>query len=80
MLMYGIYMLHATYIFTHIHIYIIYIYVYIYIIYIITLYVFFFENVKKYKIHDETFKIQLYFDFYKSMNCKNHKNRNITVF
>ena len=30
---------------------------------IITLYAFFFENVKKYKIHDETFKIQLYFDF-----------------
>ena len=30
------------------------------------IYVFFFENIKKYKIHDETFKIQLYFDFYKS--------------
>ena len=38
---------------------------YIYM-YIMTLYAFFLENVKKYKIHTETFKIQLYFDFYKS--------------
>ena len=34
--------------------------------YEITLIAFFFENVKKYKIHDETFKIELYFDFCKS--------------
>ena len=33
---------------------------------IITLYAFFFENVKKYKINEEIFEIQLYFDFYKS--------------
>ena len=33
---------------------------------IITLYAFFFENVKKYKTHEEIFEIQLYFDFCKS--------------
>ena len=33
--------------------------------YIITSYAFFFENLKKYKNHDETFKMQLYFNFYK---------------
>ena len=35
-------------------------------IYLITLYASLFENVTKYKLNDETFKIWLYFDFYKS--------------
>ena len=37
-----------------------------YIIYIITLYGFLFGNITKYTLSNETFKILLYFDFYKS--------------
>ena len=50
-------------------IYISYIYIYIYIfiyVYTVTLYVFYFVNVTIYKLNDDTFKISLYFDFYKS--------------
>ena len=50
-----------------------------YIIYIITLYGFLFGNITKYTLSNETFKILLYFDFYKSSTdrqwnekCKNY--------
>ena len=45
-----------------------------------TLYAFLFGNVRKYELNDETFRIQLYFDSYKSSTdwqwnekCKNYK-------
>ena len=40
----------------------VYIYIYIYI-YKVTLYVFLFENIRKYKLNDQTSKILLYLDF-----------------
>ena len=71
-----IYILHL---YLHLCIYV-YLYIFLYIVFILyILCAFFFENVKKYKIHDETFKIQLYFHFYKSSmdwqwneKCKNY--------
>ena len=71
-----IYILH---IYLHFCIYV-YLYIFLYIVFILyILCAFFFENVKKYKIHDETFKIQLHFHFYKSSmdwqwneKCKNY--------
>ena len=48
-------MAHCLSFLLHVYIYI-YIYIYIYNN-LITIYAFFFGNVKKYKIHDETFKI-----------------------
>ena len=46
-------------------------------IYIITLYAFLFENLKKYKLNDETFKILLYFDFFTNLPRTDNETKTV---